>query len=445
MNFKRIIFFSILLTIITLVGCSNQGYDDAMGYGMKAVDDEQFKDALDYFEEALKEKPEDDKATTAIEQVKLIIKSVEVAIEEMPEAISLLEKATKEKQDSDAITNKAKEILNNIESMDKQLQKIDDSINKKDFEEALELIDESLDKNDGKVYMLPFEKQLTSFEEDVKKAELFTYIEGYSSNDKEGMEVCQITEDDLMCGVISVDLVSYEEIKSIELQSDDTLKLELVDESDLLISNINENSYDMHDRTFKKTTAKHIENHPANYYQTIDDFFNREVFRNLLENALGNHDLFDFWRRGQSSLGANADEGIKDDEQSKLDNYSDEEIEYARIWLDFINGPTPPQLSVLSNKEGALINPYLEGESIVYPEDVTVLMGESMADGLITYSSNGDGTINVYDVPAHWHQQSNAEMKEATENVLKTIKKKEVPTGNDDQVLNILENMIIEK
>jgi len=47
-------------------------------------------------------------------------------------------------------------------------------------------------------------------------------------------------------------------------------------------------------------------------------------------------------------------------------------------------------------------------------------------------------------VPSHWHQQSDEAFKEAEE-VLETVKKKEVPTGNDEQVLSILENMIIDK
>ena len=48
--------------------------------------------------------------------------------------------------------------------------------------------------------------------------------------------------------------------------------------------------------------------------------------------------------------------------------------------------------------------------------------GESIHDGSITYGSDGDGTIRVYDIPDRWHQQSDEEMREAAEEVLKTIK-----------------------
>lgn len=445
MNFRKVIFTSILLTMMTLIGCSNQDYDDAIINGMQAVDDEKFKDALDYFEDALNAIPDDDTATTAIEQIDLITKSVEVALDEKTsEAIPMLEKATKHEQGLDTITNKASEMLENVEATDKQLHTIDDLINKNEFNEARELIDETLEKIDGKVYLLPFEKQLTSLEEDIKTAELFTYIEGYSSNDNDGTAVCQITADDLMCNILTVDLYAYEEIKSIKLDSDDTLKLELVDEADLVISNINENSFDMYDRTFKKTTAEDIENHPTNY-QTIDDLFNRDIFKDILKNGPGQHDLFEFWQGGKSPSNDNVVGESDQDSSSKLDNYSDEEIEYARVWLDFVNVPTPPQLTVTFNKKGDFISRYAEYDHIVYPEDVTVLLGEYTADGMVTYNSNGDGTINVYDVPSHWHQSSDEAFKEAAEQVLETVTKKDVPTGNDEQVLDILDSMIIDE
>jgi len=445
MNIRRIFFSSILLTIITLVGCSNQEYDDAMDQGMKAVDDEQFKDALEYFEEALAEKPDDNEATASIEQTELIIKSIEKLIdEETSEAISILEKAIELKDDSESTTKKANEILENVVTMDEKLHQIDDLKEEGKYEETLELIDESLEKDSEKLYMAPFKKQLTSLEEEVKKAQLFSYIEGYSRNDNDDMEVCQITEDDIICTVLTVDLYYLADIESIELQSDDTLEIEMVDDSNVIISNITKESYDMHERTFKNITEKDIKNQLPEYY-TIDNLFNKETIKDILENAPGNHNLFEFGEQAEESTQTEENSQAEENTGTNFDGYSDEEIEYARVWLDYVNGPNPPQLTVIFEDKGTPINPYVEDENIVYPEDVTVLVGEFTADGKVTYSSNGDGTINVYDVPSHWHQQSDAEMKEATKNVLETIKKKEVPTGNDEQVLNILENMIVEK
>lgn len=421
------------------MGCGNQEYDDAMDHGMKAVEDEQFKDALEYFEEALNEKPDDEEATTAIEQIELINKSVEKLIdEEMSEAISLLEKATQKEQGPEVITNTAKEMLDDIENMDKQLHNIDALINEKDFEKAHELMDNSIVENDGKVYMMSFEKQLTSLEDNIKVEELFAYIEGHSNNVNNDMEICQVTEDDIMCTLMTVGVYSYEETESIKLESDDTLELEIADGTNLFISNISEDSYDMHDRTFNKTTAENIVTR-VEYAQSIEEIFDRETFEYILETGIGQHELFK--SDEQTEENAQSEEST----QASFDGYSDEEVEYARVWLDYVNGPNPPQLTVTFDKEGDFISPYAEYDNLVYPEDVTVLLGEYGADGMVTYSSNGDGTINVYDVPSHWHQQSDEAFNEAAEEVLETVKKKEVPTGNDEQVLSILENMIIDE
>lgn len=425
MNVRKILLPGILLALIILSGCGNQAYDAAMANGMKAVDNEGLEVALDYFKEASQENPSDDKAATAIEQIELILLSFEeLRNEETLEAISMLEKAANNNQGSEIIINKANEILNETVAIDQQIQRVNDLINNQYFEEAFQQIEDSLRNIDERDYLLPFEKQLISLKEDVKGAELFTYIVGYSNNSNNNLEVCQITKDDIMCTVLTVDLYSYEEIKSVELESDDTLKLVLQNGTDLVISNISQDSYDMHDRTYNKTSAEAIVNLDE-YYHSIEDIFDRETFQAILKNGTGYHQLFN------------------SNEQAKLDNFSFAEIEYASVWLDYVNEPNPPQLSVSFKEKGDPINIYMGDDPIVYPEDVTILSGESIHDGSITYGSDGDGTIRVYDIPDRWHQQSDEEMREAAEEVLKTIKYKDVPAGNDDDVLNILSNMIV--
>ena len=425
MNVRKILLPGILLALIILSGCGNQAYDAAMANGMKAVDSEQLEDALDYFKEALQENPDDEKATTAVEQVELLLVSLEkIRNGETTEAISFLEKSSNNNQGSEMIINKANEFLDQTIVIDRQIQRIHDLSNNKYFEEAFKQIEDSLRYIDGKFYLSPFEKQLTDLEKGVKATELFTYIMGYSNNRDQNLEVCQITKDDIMCTILTVDSYSYEEIKSIELESDNALKIVLRNGIDLIISNISEDSFEMHDRTYNKTTAEAIVN-LVEYYRSIEDIFNRESFRSILEDGSIYHQLF-------GSTG-----------HPKLDNFSFEEIEYASVWLDYVNEPNPPQLSVSFKEKGDPINIYMGDDPIVYPEDVTILSGESIHDGSITYGSDGDGTIRVYDIPDRWHQQSDEEMREAAEEVLKTIKYKEVPAGNDDDVLNILSNMIV--
>ncbi|WP_026703211.1 hypothetical protein [Salibacterium aidingense] len=46
--------------------------------------------------------------------------------------------------------------------------------------------------------------------------------------------------------------------------------------------------------------------------------------------------------------------------------------------------------------------------SIDYPEDVIQLSGSRLVDGSVTYSSNGNGTINEYNIPKRWDGENPA-------------------------------------
>src|SRR5699024_1666862 len=90
-------------------------------------------------------------------------------------------------------------------------------------------------------------------------------------------------------------------------------------------------------------------------------------------------------------------------EVNVLDGFSDEKIEYARVWLQVIGNTETSEINVHYIKAGDPVNAYDE-QSANYPEDVIYLSGEFMASGNIVYSGNGDGTINIYDVPSHWQE-----------------------------------------
>lgn len=99
--------------------------------------------------------------------------------------------------------------------------------------------------------------------------------------------------------------------------------------------------------------------------------------------------------------GNNDSEEILDDEISlaeenadSLSEYSNEEIEYARVWL--LLGPNQEidELNVQLIQSGTAINPSDE-TSAVYREDVIQLTGSRLVDRSVTYSGNRDGTINI--------------------------------------------------
>ncbi|MFJ7745167.1 hypothetical protein [Peribacillus sp. NPDC097295] len=81
-----------------------------------------------------------------------------------------------------------------------------------------------------------------------------------------------------------------------------------------------------------------------------------------------------------------------------LAEFSSEQVEYARIWLQLGANQDLDELNVRHITAGTPLNPYDE-TSENYPEDVTQLAGSRLVDGSVTYSSNRNGSINVYNVP----------------------------------------------
>jgi len=92
----------------------------------------------------------------------------------------------------------------------------------------------------------------------------------------------------------------------------------------------------------------------------------------------------------------------KEKEHSELSKYSSRQIEYARVWLQLGPNQEIDNLYVKQIPKGTPLNPD-DDTSIKYPEDVIQLSGSRLVDGVVTYSSNGDGTINVYNVPLRWY------------------------------------------
>ncbi|TMU87178.1 hypothetical protein FGG79_03320 [Bacillus sp. BHET2] len=131
------------------------------------------------------------------------------------------------------------------------------------------------------------------------------------------------------------------------------------------------------------------------------------------------------------------DEGISTEDS--LSGYTSEKIEYARVWLQVNGNKDVEKLSVLHISAGEQLNPY-DDDSVGYPEDVIVLTGNAMADGVITYSSNGDGTINVYDVPSHWpsSQQLEKSMEDYTKAIVEGTEQVSVGNGEDDEVIRLI-------
>ncbi|WRP07437.1 hypothetical protein U9J35_04520 [Rossellomorea aquimaris] len=131
--------------------------------------------------------------------------------------------------------------------------------------------------------------------------------------------------------------------------------------------------------------------------------------------------------------------------EDPLSAYPSDQIEYARVWLQVIENKDVGELNVRHIPAGKKLNPY-DDNSVGYPEDVIVLSGKAMADGVVTYSGNGDGTINVYNVPSHWpsSEQIEESMEEYTKGIVEDTEQISVGKGEDEEVIELMDKLNIQ-
>src|SRR5699024_8729926 len=114
-----------------------------------------------------------------------------------------------------------------------------------------------------------------------------------------------------------------------------------------------------------------------------------------------------------------------DRNKSYLNNFSSEKIEYARVWYQLIS--TKNDLKGIRNvyvtkiPKGSKVNPQAQ-DSAVYKENVVKLEAPMKAGGSVTYSSNGDGSINVYNsIPYKWESPQNSDYSQKDKITRKAI------------------------
>lgn len=127
--------------------------------------------------------------------------------------------------------------------------------------------------------------------------------------------------------------------------------------------------------------------------------------------------------------------GVQEDKEN-LSQYSSKQIEYARIWLQLGPNQEIEELNVRYIPAGSPINPDDE-TSADYPEDVIQLAGSRLIDGSVTYSGNGDGTINLYNVPLRWDGSYPAGVDFYTD-IIDNTKLVYVDTGDDEKIIKLI-------
>ena len=145
-----------------------------------------------------------------------------------------------------------------------------------------------------------------------------------------------------------------------------------------------------------------------------------------------------------SSEKSNLNGSDKEEKEKTLSQYSSEQIEYARVWLQFGPNQEIDELNVRHILAGEPINPE-EDTSASYPEDVIQLAGSRLVDGSVTYSGNGDGTINVYSVPLRWESSVPEEdldenyWSNYTQSIINDASLIYVDPGNDGEIIELIE------
>lgn len=129
-----------------------------------------------------------------------------------------------------------------------------------------------------------------------------------------------------------------------------------------------------------------------------------------------------------------------------LSHFTDDQIEYARIWLQLGANQEIDTLYVQKIPAGTPIVPSIP-DSAVFPENVIQLSGGRRVDGSVTYGSSHNGTINVYNVPINLYWEFYAPngtldvetLKAEAQKVLTTTQLVSVDVGDPTQVKRLIE------
>lgn len=127
--------------------------------------------------------------------------------------------------------------------------------------------------------------------------------------------------------------------------------------------------------------------------------------------------------------------------KEKLEHYSGEEIEYARLALML---DEPEGSTIYVNKEEAkypVFNHDGADSSIVFPNRTIWLTGEYMPDGFVVYSPLGEGYIDLYPMPYKLDpNRTSEEYKEYAKEILDNAERLYIDPADDEELIEKLEN-----
>lgn len=135
---------------------------------------------------------------------------------------------------------------------------------------------------------------------------------------------------------------------------------------------------------------------------------------------------------------------------NSLEGFSDDQIEYARVWLatmgteykrDLAASNTAFELNVYKQPAGTPVNPYAK-DSVTFSDETIMLSGKYGYQSLVVYSSNHNGTITQYPVPSHF-QNEEENTREGSQKILDGATTISIPTNNSEDVKELINVMHI--
>ena len=138
----------------------------------------------------------------------------------------------------------------------------------------------------------------------------------------------------------------------------------------------------------------------------------------------------------EESVPVNEETNTDSEANETLSPYSSEQIEYARVWLQLGPNQEIDGLYVQQIPEGTPLNPD-DDTSAAYPEAVIQLAGSRLVDGSVTYSGNGDGTINLYNVPLRWDGEYPAG-EDFYNDIIENRELVEIEPGDEEEVIRLI-------
>lgn len=187
------------------------------------------------------------------------------------------------------------------------------------------------------------------------------------------------------------------------------------------------------------STSKQTEESPKTDENTLNND-SEKTETNEATDSTNSNEAVNTGSDGKSSESSDSTTSDKVTE-NPLNQYSSEQIEYARVWLQLGANQDIDELNIRHIPVGEPINPNIDN-SATYPEGIIQLSGSRLIDGSITYKGNGDGTINVYNAPMRWEAPppdvDEKTLQEETEEILNNTKKVYIEPAKGEDIIKLI-------